>query len=52
MSEKKRLLDIAVLLDSGVVVNNRMNRGRGCLGSNGYQIDLSFNPVDFLKNNY
>lgn len=49
MSEKKRLLNNSILLDSSVVANNRMNRGRGCLGSNGYQKDLSFNPIDFLK---
>jgi SAM-dependent methyltransferase len=49
MSEKKRLLNNSILLDSGVIANNRMNRGRGCLGSNSYQKDLSFNPIDFLK---
>jgi len=49
MSEKKKLLNNSILLDSGVVANNRMNRGRGCLGSNGYQKDLSFNPLDFLQ---
>lgn len=36
------------LLTSGVVANNRMNRGRGCLGANSYQKDLSFNPLEFL----
>lgn len=33
---------------SGVVANNMMNRGRGLAGSNSYQKDLSFNPVEFL----
>lgn len=34
---------------SGVVANNRMNRGRGCLGKDSYQKDLSFDPVEFLQ---
>lgn len=52
MSEKKRLLNNSILLDSSVVANNRMNRERSCLGSNGYQKDLSFNPIDFLKERF
>lgn len=50
MSENKELLTAESLLNSDVVANNRMNRGRGCLGQNSYQKDLSFNPVEFLKN--
>ncbi|HVE56075.1 MAG TPA: methyltransferase domain-containing protein [Pyrinomonadaceae bacterium] len=49
MSEKKRLLNNSRLLGSGVVANNRMNRERACLGSNSYQKDLSFDPIEFLK---
>lgn len=37
------------MLKSGVVANNRMNRERGCLGSNSYQKDLLFNPIEFLQ---
>lgn len=45
----KDLINQEKLLISGVVANNRMNRGRGCLGKNSYQKDLSFNPVEFLR---
>jgi len=45
----KVLLDKEKLLVSDVVANNRMNRGRGCLGQNSYRKDLSFDPIDFLK---
>ena len=34
---------------SGVVANCRMNRERDLLGSNGYDRELGFNPLDFLK---
>ncbi len=44
----KEFLNKKELLHSGVVANNRMNRGRGILGSNSYQKDLSFNATDFL----
>jgi len=36
-------------LTSSVVANNKMNRGRRCLGKNSYQKDLIFNPIDFLE---
>jgi SAM-dependent methyltransferase len=49
MPEKKKLLNNSNLLNSGVVANNQMNRERGCLGSNSYQKDLCFNPIDYLK---
>jgi SAM-dependent methyltransferase len=45
----KELLNQEKLLNSGVVANNRMNRGRGCLGKNSYRKDLSFDPVEFLQ---
>jgi len=45
----KKLINREKLLKSGVVANNRMNRGRGCLGKNSYQKDLSFDAVEFLK---
>ena len=34
---------------SAVVANCRMNRERNLLGSNGYDRELGFNPLDFLK---
>ncbi|AMV40156.1 hypothetical protein [Planctomyces sp. SH-PL62] len=34
---------------SAVVANCRMNRERGLLGSNGYDRELGFNPLDVLK---
>ena len=52
MSERKKLLENSSLLNSGVVANNQMNRGRGCLGGNSYQKDLSFNPINFLKERF
>ena len=43
------LLDDDQLERSGVVANCRMNRERDLLGSNGYDRELGFNPLDFLK---
>ena len=34
---------------SAVVANCRMNRERNLLGSNGYDRELGFDPLDFLK---
>jgi hypothetical protein len=34
---------------SAVVANCRMNRERNLLGTNGYDRELGFNPIDFLK---
>ena len=34
---------------SAVVANCRMNRERDLLGSNGYDRELGFHPLDFLK---
>ncbi|MBS1792763.1 MAG: class I SAM-dependent methyltransferase [Acidobacteria bacterium] len=44
-----KLLDIESLHASGVVANNRMNRGRNCLGGNSYRKDLAFDCVEFMK---
>ena len=44
-----RLLCDDQLERSGVVANCRMNRERDLLGSNGYDRELGFNPLDFLK---
>lgn len=44
----KNLVNQEKLLLSDVAANNRMNRGRGCLGENSYQKDLAFDPVEFL----
>jgi SAM-dependent methyltransferase len=44
-----RLLGDAELERSSVVANCRMNRERNLLGSNGYDRELGFNPLDFLK---
>jgi SAM-dependent methyltransferase len=44
-----RLLGDDELERSAVVANCRMNRERNLLGSNGYDRELGFNPVDFLK---
>lgn len=38
------------LEESGVVANCRMNRERDLLGSNGYDRELRFNPLDFVRN--
>jgi SAM-dependent methyltransferase len=45
----KELLNQKKLLTSGVVANNRMNRSRGCAGSNSYQKDLSIDVIEFLQ---
>ena len=34
---------------SAVVANCRMNRERNLVGSNGYDKELGFNPLDLLK---
>ena len=44
-----RLLGDEALERSTVVANCRMNRERDLLGSNGYDRELGFNPLDFLK---
>jgi hypothetical protein len=44
-----KLLSDDVLERSAVVANCRMNRERNLLGSNGYDRELGFNPLDFLK---
>ena len=44
-----RLLGNDELERSAVVANCRMNRERNLLGSNGYDRELRFNPLDFLK---
>jgi hypothetical protein len=36
-----------ILERSAVVANCRMNRERNLLGSNGYEKELGFNPLDF-----
>jgi len=43
------LLDDEELERSAVVANCRMNRERGLAGSNGYDRELGFHPLDFLK---
>ena len=43
------LLDTAALEKSEVVANACMNRGRNLAGTNSYEKDLGFNPVDFLN---
>ena len=37
------------LEESGVVANCRMNRERQLTGSNGYERELRFHPLDFLR---
>ena len=44
-----RLLGNEALERSAVVANCRMNRERDLLGSNGYDRELGFNPLDLLK---
>src|SRR4051794_14898466 len=34
---------------SAVVANCGMNRERGLVGSNGYAVEIGFNPLDFLR---
>ena len=48
MNPARRLTD-EQLECSAVVANCRMNRERGLLGSNGYDTELGFNPLDFLE---
>ncbi len=43
------LLDDDELEQSAVVANCRMNRERNLLGSNGYDRELGFDPLAFLK---
>lgn len=43
------LLDNDDLEKSGVVANCRMNRERQLTGTNGYERELRFNPLDFLR---
>jgi hypothetical protein len=43
------LLDNDDLEKSGVAANCRMNRKRQLTGSNGYERELRFHPLDFLR---
>lgn len=43
------LLDSQTLKNSSTVANSLMNRERNCVGGNSYAKELSFNPLDFLK---
>ena len=43
------LLDDDELERSAVVANCRMNRERGLTGSNGYGVEIGFDPLDFLR---
>ena len=43
------LLTNDALERSSVVANCRMNRERGLVGSNGYAVEIGFNPLDFLR---
>ena len=45
----RQLLGEDALEQSAVVANCRMNRERRLTGSNGYDRELRFNPLDFLK---
>ena len=45
---RRSLLDSVALLDSSVVANNAMNRGRRLRGSNGYDRELGFDPLRLL----
>ena len=47
-----KLLSEAELETSCVVANNRMNRERVALGSNGYETDLQFDPIQYLVEKY
>src|SRR3954463_12349536 len=44
-----RLLSDETLERSAVVANCRMNRERDLVGTNGYDKELGFNPLDVLK---
>ena len=43
-----KLLSESELESSCIVANNRMNRERVALGSNGYETDLGFDPIAYL----
>lgn len=45
----KRLLNAAELEDSPVVANCTMNRERDLLGSNGYEVEVGFDPLEWLQ---
>ena len=47
-----KLLSEAELESSCIVANNRMNRERVALGSNGYETDLQFDPIEYLIEKY
>jgi len=44
-----KFVDDKSLEKSAVVANCRMNRERELTGSNGYEVDLGFNPIDKLR---
>ena len=46
----KHLLGTKELEDSPVVANCCMNRERNLLGSNGYDVELGFDPLEWLQN--
>lgn len=46
---ERRLLNSHELEDSAVVANCSMNRERDLLGSNGYDIEFGFNPLEWLQ---
>jgi hypothetical protein len=45
----RRLLNAAELEHSSVVANCCMNRERDLLGSNGYDVELGFDPLEWLQ---
>lgn len=45
----KRLLSSDELEDSPVVANCTMNRERDLRGSNGYEVELGFDPLEWLQ---
>ncbi len=47
-----KLLTVAQLELSCVVANNRMNRERVATGSNGYESEIGFDPIEFLVQRY
>ena len=46
------LLTPSELEQSCIVANNRMNRERVALGSNGYESEIGFDPIEFLCERY
>jgi SAM-dependent methyltransferase len=46
---EKRLLNTTELEDSPVVANCTMNRERDLRGSNGYEVELGFDPLEWLQ---